>query len=330
MQRLLCSAGQGGYLKKDITTKDLLSNCDVFADIANVNLFGGEQVISPEDLMAVPLESSYKDMDGKHHRLFRDTFMQVKKLGGCIAFIGFENQVDINRVMPVRDMGYTYTSYAKQVREIVARNNTEKHSAYTKVLHEEQKLMPIATFVLYFGEEEWKEPLSLMDILDIPEHEKEFWNGLIQDYQIHVIHMVGQSEDVRAKYRSDYGVIADYLAYYKDKNQLEDYWKHENRQLIHVEQVLDMLEAFSDDKRFRIIKEQYIESNDKEERDTMCLLLDMCEERGMERGIERGIERGKKEQSYIIAKRLLTIMDVPTVAQMTGLRVDEVEHLVLE
>ena len=90
MQRLLYSAGQGGYLKKDITTKDLLSNCDVFADIANVNLFGGEQLISPEDLMAVPLESSYKDMDGKHHRLFRDTFMQVKKLGGCIAFIGFE------------------------------------------------------------------------------------------------------------------------------------------------------------------------------------------------------------------------------------------------
>lgn len=323
MQRLLYSAGQGGYLKKDITTKDLLSNCDVFADIANVNLFGGEQVISPEDLMAVPLESSYKDMDGKHHRLFRDTFMQVKKLGGCIAFIGFENQVDINRVMPVRDMGYTYTSYAKQVREIVARNNTEKHSAYTKVLHEEQKLMPIATFVLYFGEEEWKEPLSLMDILDIPEHEKEFWNGLIQDYQIHVIHMVGQSEDVRAKYRSDYGVIADYLAYYKDKNQLEDYWKHENRHLIHVEHVLDMLEAFSDDKRFREIKEQYIESSNKEERDNMCLLLDMCEERGIERGIERGMEQKAKS----IAKNLLNVLEITTIAEVTGLSVQEVEQL---
>ncbi len=137
-----------------------------------------------------------------------------------------------------------------------------------------------------------------------------------------LLYSAGQSEDVRAKYRSDYGVIADYLAYYKDKNQLEDYWKHENRQLIHVEQVLDMLEAFSDDKRFRGIKEQYIESSNKEERDNMCLLLDMCE--------ERGIERGKKEQSYIIAKRLLTVMDVPIVAQMTGLSVDEVENLLSE
>ncbi len=130
-----------------------------------------------------------------------------------------------------------------------------------------------------------------------------------------LLYSAGQSEDVRAKYRSDYGVIADYLAYYKDKNQLEDYWKHENRQLIHVEQVLDMLEAFSDDKRFREIKEQYIESNDKEERDTMCLLLDMCEERGME------------QKAKSIAKNLLDLLDITTIAEVTGLSVQEVEQL---
>ena len=325
-------------MKKDITTKDLLSNNDVFADIANVNLFGGEQMILPEDLVAVPLETSYKDMDGKYHRLFRDIFMKVDKLGGCIAFLGFENQVDINRAMPVRDMGYTYTGYAKQIKDIVARNNKYKNSAYTKVLHEEQKLMPIATFVLYFGEEEWNEPLSLMDILDIPEPEKEFWKGFMNDYRIRVIHMVGQSEGIRSKYRSDYGVIADYLAYYNDRKALEGYLKNEKRKLIHVEQVLDMLEAFSNDKRFHIINEQYIESNDKEERDNMCLLLDMCEERGMERGIQQGMEQGIQQgmeqgmehKAKSIAKNLLNVLEITTIAEVTGLSVEEVEQLAYE
>lgn len=274
-------------MTKDITTSDLISNADVFADIANVNVFGGEIVVLPEQLVAVPLESSYKDMEGVHHKLFRDALMQVNQLGGCIAFIGYENQTDINRAMPIRDMGYVYTGYAKQVRTLVAQNKAENCSAYTKVLHEGQKLMPIATFVLYFGEEEWKEPLSLMDILDIPEREKDFWSRLIDDYRIRVIHMVGQPEKLRRLYRSDYGVIADYLACYKDKDALKRYWKRENRDLVHIEQVLDMLQAFSSDGRFKVIKDRYKELEDKEACNKMCLLLDMCEESGIEKGIEK-------------------------------------------
>jgi len=64
-------------MEKDITTNDLLSNADVFADIANVNLFDGELVIRPEDLAAVPVDASYKDLEGEHHRLFRDVLMKV-------------------------------------------------------------------------------------------------------------------------------------------------------------------------------------------------------------------------------------------------------------
>ena len=41
-------------LKKDLSTKELLRNPDVFADISNVHLFGGEEVIRPEDLEPLP------------------------------------------------------------------------------------------------------------------------------------------------------------------------------------------------------------------------------------------------------------------------------------
>ncbi len=281
-------------MEKDITTKDLVSNYDVFADIVNVNLFDGDLVVSPDDLTEVSLETSYKDLDGKHHRLFRDTLMKVNKLGGCIAFVGFENQVDINRAMPVRDMGYTYTGYAKQIREIVAKNREKKHFAYTQVLHEEQKLTPIATFILYFGKEQWTTPICLMDILDIPEQEKDFWRQFINDYRIHVIHMVGQPKQIREKYQSDFGVIADYLAYYDDKEKLMTEFACDQRSLLHVEQVLDMLDAFSSDSRFALIKQRFMDCEEKEENNRMCLLMDIIEERG-EQAYQDGFEQGLKD-----------------------------------
>lgn len=138
-------------MEKDITTNNLIDNDDVFADIANVNIFDGVRLIAPEDLESVPTGSSYRDLDGKHHRLFRDTLKRVQNLGGCVAFLGCESQTKINNIMPVRDMGYTYTSYMKQIYNMMAENNKNGNCAYAKVLHDDQRLMPVATFVLYFG-----------------------------------------------------------------------------------------------------------------------------------------------------------------------------------
>lgn len=316
-------------LQNDITTNDLLSNVDVFADIANVNLFDGEEVIRPEELVAVPLDASYKDLEGKHHKLFRDVLMRANHLGGCIAFVGYENQTEINRSMPTRDMGYAYACYAKQIKDIVAQNNAEKNSAYAKVLHEEQKLMPVATFVLYYGEEEWTAPLSLMDILYIPEEEKQFWSGLITDYPIRVIHMVGQSEEVRKKYRSDYGVVADYLAYYKDKKMLLSKFFSDTRRLSHVEQVLDMLDAFSDDARFEIVKKKFLECEKKEANSNMCLLMDIIEERSVERGLQKGMEKGMERKLVTqICKKLLKGKSVVLIADELEENVDVVQHIV--
>ena len=279
-------------MEKDITTNDLLENNDVFADIANVNLFAGKQLISATDLEAIPTDTSYKDLDGQHHRLFRDVLKKVNHLNCCIGFIGYESQTNINRVMPVRDMGYTYTGYAKQIKELVAKNNQNNHSAYTKVLHDNQTLVPMVTFILYFGKEEWKTPLSLMDILKIPEEETPFWKNLINDYKIHVISLNGQPKKIRRQYQSDFSVIADYLAYSKNKKQLTQHLRKNNHKLIHVEQVLDLLQALSNDSRFQIIQEKYQNIENKKECDTMCLLLDLCEEDGIRKGVRKGMEDG--------------------------------------
>ncbi len=58
-----------------------------------------------------------------------------------------------------------------------------------------------------------------------------------------------------------------------------------------------MLEALSGDSRFDLIKNQYINSENKEACDRMCLLLDMCEEEGVRKS-EKKIAFNMKKKGY--------------------------------
>jgi len=49
---------------------------------------------------------------------------------------------------------------------------------------------------------------------------------------------------------------------------------------------------------------------------------------GIEQGIDRGREDGKRERNLEIAKNLLDILDVDTIALKTGLTVDEINTLI--
>lgn len=289
-------------MERDIAENNLIEDADVFADIVNVNLFGGVIKINEKDLQSMPVVSSYKDIDGTLHKQIRDVLKMVYSLGGCIALIGCESQQDINRIMPVRDMGYTYTAYMKQIQEIVAGNRENNDSAFTKVLHEDQKLMPVATFILYFGDKKWEKPLTLMDILNIPEDETDFWRQLINDYLIRVISVANQPEHVRERYRSDFRIIADYMAYKNDRAMVRDYFRNNDQELLHVEHVLDLLQVLSGDSRFNMIKKRYedMEEAEKGECKKMCLLLDAIEEEG----IEKGFKKGRTEEREANIKKL--------------------------
>ena len=50
-------------------------------------------------------------------------------------------------------------------------------------------------------------------------------------------------------------------------------------------------------------------------------------EQGIEQGIERGIEQGKQEEKMAIARQLLSQLDNDTIAQVTGLSVEDVQNL---
>ena len=48
---------------------------------------------------------------------------------------------------------------------------------------------------------------------------------------------------------------------------------------------------------------------------------------GLEKGLEKGLEQGKKARNIEIAKNLLDVLDIETIALKTGLTKNEIQEL---
>lgn len=259
---------------KDITEKTLEAYNDVFADIVNVLLFNGKQVVMEDELEEDAPRSHYK-ADGKMHEMERDVAKFWKKQNVRIAFYGFENQTGPDRYMPPRVIGYDGTAYRAQLFD--TDENGKPKSVY-----------PVVTLVLYFGTEHWKHPLTLFDSMDIPEELKPF----INDYRLNLFEIAYLSDGQAEMFKSDFRYVADYFIQ-----------KRKNKRYIpapgtvkHVHETLELLNALTGDARFedacRLLK-----GDEKTMREA---LLDRMEEEFMEKGIEKGIEMGKRDLSYLI------------------------------
>ncbi len=100
-------------MKRDLSTKAMTRCRDIFSDICNVNLFADERFLEPEQLELVPSDTVYHDAEGqlREHRM--DVRMRHIMSNTEIAIFCLENQSDVCRTMPVRDMGYLYSSTMK-------------------------------------------------------------------------------------------------------------------------------------------------------------------------------------------------------------------------
>lgn len=112
-------------MKADTITKDYISDTDVFADVFNYYIYGGEQVILPEQLeerdpteIALPYGA-----DGA--LVLVQKFRDIQKLcavmtDGKLEYViyGVEAQSTIHNAMAVRNNLYDALEYAEQVAEV--------------------------------------------------------------------------------------------------------------------------------------------------------------------------------------------------------------------
>lgn len=283
--------------EKDITEKNLETLNDVFADIVNVLLFKGEQVINEKDLEADTTKSMFK-ADGKIHEQERDVSKFWKNGEIRISILGIENQTAQDSDMPLRVISYDGASYKQQLLDT-----------------NQKKRYPVATLVLYFGtEEKWSKAKHLYDCFEIPEKLKPFVN----DYKINVFNIAFLSPKTIAMFKSDFKIIAEYFR----AKRLNQKYKGSKEKLKHANETLKMFSALTGDNSFEKV---YNESNFKKGGITMCDVVERIRNDGITEGINKGILEGKAD---VIRKMLdANALTIEQIADILKLPVKEVQKI---
>ena len=260
--------------QKDITEKVLEDYNDVFADIINGLLFGGEQEIKPEDLENTTVHAQYKAEDDKVHELERDIAKYWKDEKVELAICGIENQSIVEKNMPFRIIGYDGSAYRNQLQQ------------------ERRKMLPVVTIVLYFGtDRHWNSRKKIKELMEVPQ----CLDSYVNDYQMHVFEVAWLTEEQISHFRSDFKVVANFFV---QKRKNRDYIPDDPTEIRHVDEVLKLLQVMTGDKRYEEIfrKKKGVRS--------MCDVAERLEKMGIEKGIEIGRSEGEIKGKILVYKNL--------------------------
>ncbi len=240
--------------QKDLAQKLLEDHADVFADIFNVLLFQGKQIICADELEKTANESQYKaDTDNLHEE--RRDLLKLWTKGKNKALLGIENQMDVDDHMPIRIIGYDGVSYRSQLLKGWKGNHC-----------------PVITLVLYYGDKSWNQPSALAE--ELPEIEK--LHG--SDYQFHVFHIPNLTDEQIQMFQSDFRIVAEFFAAQRRGQK----YRGSRKKIQHVDEMLKFMKVFTDDDRFLKVT-----LDDKQKEDVnMCMILDQIEEEGRQKGIQ--------------------------------------------
>ena len=220
---------------KDITEKNLEAYNDVFADIVNVLLFGGKEIVKPDELTDAAPNSMLK-LENEIHEQERDIAKYWGKSKVRIAFYGFENQTDIDNDMPLRILSYEGAAYKAQ---LTGTDNAEDKS----------KRYPVVTLVLYFGINHWNNNQSLKERVEVPE----LLEPYVNDYKINIREIAWLSDEQIASFKSDFRYVAEFFKLKRLKQDL----KFDDKVPAHIDAILKLLTALSGDEKYiEVLKDE--------------------------------------------------------------------------
>ena len=158
-------------MKQDLLAKRYYSDNRRFADLINGIVCNGIPIVKQEDLSEMDTEAG----QGKRRDLVRKAVFGVN-----FAVLGLENQEKLDYRLPLRVLGYEAGEYEHQAAEIYreirrsGRNSDTELSSgeYLYGFRKSDRLHPVITIILYYGEEEWNGSRDLYGILDLMWYKK--------------------------------------------------------------------------------------------------------------------------------------------------------------
>ena len=324
-------------MKADTVTKDYVKDAGVFADIFNYYIYGGRQVILPEQLterdstkIALPYGA-----DGAVVPIQK--FRDVQKLyaamtDGKMEYVlyGAENQAEIHYAMPVKNNLYDALEYAGQVEEAaklhrkeMKRKKEEGESSveeggktpsageFLSGFWVEDRLIPSITVTIFFGSEEWDGPLSLFEMMDVSDPDV---LACMDNYHVRLIAPAQMADEEIMKFQSSLREVMLFIKYSKDRENL-------NRVLVTNEKRFRELERRAADV-IETITNSGIKYDESEE------VVDVCQAIREIRMEERkiGEQDGELKKAREAAENLHEMgIDAEKIAQAVGYAVETVK-----
>jgi len=284
-------------IKPDTALKTYWNRNREFADLFNALLYGGRQVIRAEELEERDTESSVLlQIDGTAEGMqaARDLFKVVMKAGNVIyVLLGIENQIGIHYAMPIRDLEYCTYSYHKQYEKIKEKYPGRKGlvgNEFLSHMKKSDKLVPVITAVIYYGEEPWDGAKSLYGMMNISEELKPF----VSDHKMNLIEVRNTKLVFHNKNNRDLFSLFRLLYDKDNKNREQEAVTYADSNKVDDSVILAIGSAGGID----------VEKMEKKGEVAMCTLFEELEARGETRGeakqiIKMGLEFGLSENDIL-------------------------------
>ncbi len=315
---------------QDAVTKQYMSEPAVFADAFNYLIYGGRQIIRPEQLTdldtaqyVLPYQEGEQEKTEATQK-YRDVLkaLAVKTDAHCTYLVlGIENQSKVHYAMPVRNMLYDALQYEKQVRNLAAQHR-RKHDAatsdeYLSGMTKKDRLAPVITLVINFGSSRWDGPMSLHDMMT--EQPREI-QAILPDYKLLLIDPMSMADCDFERFSTSLREVLSYIRCQRDKEQMQRLLDEREQQFRHLERNAAMVIQAMTNTPLKIDKNAEV--------------IDMCEAiQGMmndrlNEGIMQGMQQGMREANLATAMRLMKMgLTTQQIVEATQLSQAEIQQL---
>lgn len=171
---------------KDIVDRPYFSDSRRFAELMNVALYQGKDILKPENLMLQ--RRKYPALSSACGEMERDILIRDTKQNICY---GMEIETESDYSMPERVMTYDACEYEYQMKEINKGHREKKdYQSYQERksrMKESDILLPTITIVLYLGEGHWQGRRRLTQMFHMPMELRKSLGVNLHDYDFPLI-----------------------------------------------------------------------------------------------------------------------------------------------
>lgn len=308
--QISCEGGMVG--KKDIGLKTYLRDTARYADLWNGGVFQGRQIVKAEELR----EASPVHVRSEHDEAMErqgDLVMKQYCNGQRFVVLALENQEKTDYAMPVRVMIQEALEYDRQLREI-RRENERRYKAYQegndstacREFYQEEGeflykvrsadwLLPVVTLVVYWGEQPWKGPKSLHEMICFDDMNTEMEQALKKLLPEYPLHFLDVSSFCHFEYfRTELGPLLEIFQKRNSRESVRRYFEAGDWHRQMDDESWSLLEQLTGskslEKQFRQRSERKREEKGEEE-EMGCVIDEVLEEMAEERAVIMAEER---------------------------------------